>query len=239
LGPGGDTDNMGALNSIPLCARTREVGIADNEADRNNNVASEVDNNHVPQAVVVQPEATSTPKIGGERRRIEPLPEERDLGDSSNSDSLESDLEARAVSDRTFGSDSGLEQSGDELEITREVEVAEDDRESMDELNIAVDNDSEAETPASLETGDLGVDRATTFRVPANEVDLDDLDKEVDAEFDTIREQPPPCESSESENEDDDPISRKLEDLETTQAITNMLSDLAVGAETRGTALER
>jgi len=230
--------NMGALNSIPLCARTREVGVAENEADRNNNMASEVDNNQVPAAVVVQPEATSTPKIGGERRRIEPLPEERDLGDSSNSDSLESDLEARAVSDRTFGSDSGLEQSGDELEITREVEVAEDDRESMDELNIAVDNDSEAETPASLETGDLGIDRTTTFRVPPNEVKIDDLDKEVDAEFDTIRE-PASHGSSESENEDDAQISRKLEDLETTQAITSMLSDLTVGAETRGFALER
>ena len=45
-----------------------------------------------PQVVEVQPEATSTPKVGS-RRRIEPLPEDRDLGDSSNSDSLESDVE--------------------------------------------------------------------------------------------------------------------------------------------------
>jgi len=215
------------------------VGVGENEADRNNNVASEVDNNHVPPAVVVQPEATSTPKVSGERRRIEPLPEERDLGDSSNSDSLESDLEARAVSDRTFGSDSGLEQSGDELEITREVEIAEDDRESMDELNIAVDNESDFETAASLETGDLGVDRATTFRVPpSNEVDIEDLDKEVDAEFDTIRE-PIQQESSKSEAEKDDQVTRKLEDLETTQAITSLLSDLTVGAETKGLALGR
>merc|ERR1712168_1048935 len=208
---------------IPLCARTREVGLGDTEADRNNNLASEVDNNHVQPAVVVQPEATSTPKVSGERRRIEPLPEERDLGDTSNSDSLESDLEVRAVSDRTFGSDSGLEQSGDELEITREVEIAEDDRESMDELNIAVDNDSDVETAASLETGDLGVDRATTFRVPpSNEVNVKDLDKEVDAELETIKE-PMQHESSESEAEDDAEIPRKLEDLETTQAISNML----------------
>ena len=42
------------------------------------------------QVVEVQPEATSTPKV---LRRIEPLPEDRDLGDSSNSDSLESELE--------------------------------------------------------------------------------------------------------------------------------------------------
>jgi len=230
---------MGALNSIPLCARTREVGLGENEADRNNNLVSEVDNNHVQPAVVVQPEATSTPKVSGERRRIEPLPEERDLGDSSNSDSLESDLEVRAVSDRTFGSDSGLEQSGDELEITREVEIAEDDRESMDELNIAVDNDSDFETAASLETGDLGVDRATTFRVPpSNEVNVKDLDKEVDAELETIKE-PMQHESSESEAEDDAEIPRKLEDLETTQAISNMLSDLTVGADTKDLALER
>lgn len=134
---------------------------------------------------------------------------------------------------------SGIELSGDELEITREVEIAEDDRESMDELNIAVDNDSDSETPASLETGDLGVDRSTTFRVPpSNEIKMDDLDKEVDAEFDTIRE-PVQHESSESETEDDAQIPRKLEDLETTQAITSMLSDLAVGADTRGFASER
>ena len=42
------------------------------------------------KVVEVQPEATSTPKV---LRRIEPLPEDRDLGDSSNSDSLESELE--------------------------------------------------------------------------------------------------------------------------------------------------
>merc|ERR1712083_90041 len=184
--------------------------------------------------VEVQPEATSTPKV---LRRIEPLPEDRDLGDTSNSDSLESELEARAVSDRTFGSDSGLEQSGDELEITREVEIAEDDRESMDELNIAVDNDSDVETAASLETGDLGVDRATTFRVPpSTEVNVDDLDKEVDAELETIKE-PMQHESSESESEDE--IPRKLEDLDTTQAISSMLSDLTVGADTKAIALGR
>ena len=211
--------------------------MGDTEADRNNNLASEVDNNHVQPAVVVQPEATSTPKVSGERRRIEPLPEERDLGDTSNSDSLESDLEVRAVSDRTFGSDSGLEQSGDELEITREVEIAEDDRESMDELNIAVDNDSDFETAASLETGDLGVDRATTFRVPPHTgVNIDDLDKEVDAELETIKE-PMQHESSESESEDE--IPRKLEDLDTTQAISSMLSELTVGADTKDIALGR
>ena len=39
------------------------------------------------------------------------------------------------MSERTFGSDSGLEQSGDELEATREVEVHEEE-ESMEELNV-------------------------------------------------------------------------------------------------------
>ena len=96
---------MGALTSIPLCQRARgteEGGGGDN----NNNLHNEEDRN-IPQVtsasnkqilkhplsyqvVEVQPEATSTPKV---LRRIEPLPEDRDLGDSSNSDSLESELE--------------------------------------------------------------------------------------------------------------------------------------------------
>ena len=219
---------MGALNSIPLCARTREVGQGENEADRNNNLPDEVDNNLVRPTVVVQPEATSTPKVNNERRRIEPLPEERDLGDSSNSDSLESDLQPSAVSDHTFGSDSGLEQSGDELEITREIEAAEEDKESDDELNVAVDNELEYETPASLESGDLGVDRTTTFRVPpTSEVSMNNNEKDANVASEKVQSHP------------EDTISQKLEDLESTQAISNMLSDLTMGANTRGVALER
>ena len=103
---------MGALTSIPLCQRARG---AEEGGDTNNNLQEEEDRNitqvtkikvviirikdtsytsplSLPsfQVVEVQPEATSTPKV---LRRIEPLPEDRDLGDSSNSDSLESELE--------------------------------------------------------------------------------------------------------------------------------------------------
>merc|ERR1719145_33973 len=142
---------MGALTSIPLCQRARgadEVGGGDN----NNNLHNEEDRN-ITQVVEVQPEATSTPKV---LRRIEPLPEDRDLGDSSNSDSLESELEVRAVSERTFGSDSGLEQSGDELEATREVEVHEEE-ESMEELNVGQeDEDTEEEEEESMEELNVG-----------------------------------------------------------------------------------
>lgn len=82
---------MGALSSIPLCQR---AGALEGE-DTNNNLATAEDRNlavvaQVAEVVQLQPEATSTPKL----RRIEPLPEvERDLGESSNSDSLESELE--------------------------------------------------------------------------------------------------------------------------------------------------
>merc|ERR1719228_332140 len=151
-----------------------------------------------PQVVDIQPEATSTPKIDN-RRRIEPLPQDRDLGDSSNSDSLESELEVRAVSERTFGSDSGLEQSGDELEATREVEVHEEE-ESMEELNVGQedeDTEEEEETVESLRTGDLGVDRAKTFRV---EKEQPPLDMELEALADEFSE-PLPNEESEEEKE--------------------------------------
>merc|ERR1711962_386176 len=177
---------MGALTSMPLCQRARV------EEDGNNNLPGMEDRNLAqgPQVVEIQPEATSTPKVDN-RRRIEPLPDERDLGDSSNSDSLESELEVRAVCERTFGSDSGLEQRGDELEITREVEVHEE--ESIEYLNTALEDDDDEEdseeeeeevpedTVETLESGDLGVNRATTFRVQKDEssvaMDLNDFEE--------------------------------------------------------------
>jgi len=210
---------MGALTSLPLCQRARA------EEDTNNNLPAEEDRN-IPQVVEVQPEATSTPKVET-RRRIEPLPEDRDLGDSSNSDSLESELEARAVSERTFGSDSGLEQSGDELEVTREVEVAEE--ESAEDLNVALDEDTEGEeTVESLETGDLGVDRATTFRVQKVEPPLD---MELEALEDEFSEPLPNEEEDDEEESEESSVSRKLAELGVSEeeAITTMLSELASG----------
>merc|ERR1719400_266054 len=150
-------------------------------------------------------------------RRIEPLPEDRDLGDSSNSDSLESELEVRAVSERTFGSDSGLEQSGDELEATREVEVheaEEEEEDSMEDLNVALpeeeDTEEEEETVESLQTGDLGVYRATTFRV---QKEHPPLDMELDALADEFSEPLPNEEEEEEEEEETSSVSRKLADL--------------------------
>jgi len=229
---------MGALTSIPLCQRAR--GAEEGGGDTNNNLQGEEDRN-ITQVVEVQPEATSTPKV---LRRIEPLPEDRDLGDSSNSDSLESELEVRAVSERTFGSDSGLEQSGDELEATREVEVheAEEEEESMEDLNVALpeeeDTEEEEETVESLQTGDLGVDRAKTFRV---EKEQPPLDMELDALADEFSEPLPNEEESEEEEEGEreedeeetSSVSRKLADLgvsEEEEGVSNMLSELTQGS---------
>ena len=49
------------------------------------------------------------------------------------------------MSERTFSSDSGLEQSGDELEATREVEVHEAEEESMEDLNVALPEEEDTE----------------------------------------------------------------------------------------------
>ena len=86
----------------------------------------------------------------------------------------------------------------------------------------------EYETPASLESGDLGVDRTTTFRVPpTSEVSMNNNEKDANVASEKVQSHP------------EDTISQKLEDLESTQAISNMLSDLTMGANTRGVALER
>jgi len=226
---------MGALTSMPLCQRARV------EEDGNNNLPGMEDRNLAqgPQVVEIQPEATSTPKVDN-RRRIEPLPDERDLGDSSNSDSLESELEVRAVCERTFGSDSGLEQSGDELEITREVEVHEE--ESIEYLNTALEDDDDEEdseeeeeeevpedTVETLESGDLGVNRATTFRVQKDEpsvaMDLND--------FEELSENLPKKEKEIEELEEEEDTSSlvaKKFGVSEEDAITSMLSELTTGS---------
>ena len=145
------------------------------------------------------------------------------------------------MSERTFGSDSGLEQSGDELEATREVEVHEEEEESMEDLNVALpededeDTEEEEETVESLQTGDLGVDRTTTFRVQKEQPPLD---MELDALADEFSE-PLPNEEDESEEdegereEETSSVSRKLADLgvsEEEDGVSNMLSELTQGS---------
>ena len=157
----------------------------------------------------------------------------------------EINVKVRAVSERTFGSDSGLEQSGDELEATREVEVheAEQEEESMEDLNVALpeeeDTEEEEETVESLQTGDLGVDRAKTFRV---EKEQPPLDMELDALADEFSEPLPNEEESEEEEEEGEreedeeetsSVSRKLADLgvsEEEEGVSNMLSELTQGS---------
>ena len=148
----------------------------------------------------------------------------------------------RAVSERTFGSDSGLEQSGDELEATREVEVHEEE-ESMEELNVGQEDEDteeeEEETVESLQTGDLGVDRAKTFRV---EKEQPPLDMELEALADEFSE-PLPNEESEEEEEEEETnsMSRKLAELgvseEEEDGVSNMLSDLTQNSRSHEMAI--
>lgn len=152
-------------------------------------------------------------------------------------------IKVRAVSERTFGSDSGLEQSGDELEATREVEVHEEEEESMEELNVGQEEEDheeeEEETVESLQTGDLGVDRAKTFRV---EKEQPPLDMELEALADEFSE-PLPNEESEEEEEEEETnsMSRKLAELgvseEEEDGVSNMLSDLTQSSRSHEMAI--
>ena len=145
------------------------------------------------------------------------------------------------MSERTFGSDSGLEQSGDELEATREVEVHEEEEESMEELNVGQEEEDteEEETVESLQTGDLGVDRAKTFRV---EKEQPPLDMELEALADEFSE-PLPNEESEEEEEEEETnsMSRKLAELgvseEEEDGVSNMLSDLTQSSRSHEMAI--
>ena len=121
-------------------------------------------------------------------------------------------------------------------------ETAEEEEESMEDLNVALpeeEDDSEEETVESLQTGDLGVDRATTFRVQKEQPPLD---MELDALADEFSEPLPNEEESseeeeEGEREDEDEqassVSRKLADLgvsEEEEGVSNMLSELTQGS---------
>ena len=178
---------MGAvLSSVPLCSRT-----AGDSLDNNNNNHSEPDNNLVSQEVVETqpaPVQTSTPKLERER---EPAEDSLDFGPGSDG--------------TTFGSDSGLEHSGDELELSRYV--TEDDLEDVVDTEDEEDEDEngkEEETLESLQSGDLGIDRSTTFRV---------IKKEEEEE--------------EEEEEQRENVLRKLDDLESVD-VSSRLSALTV-----------
>ena len=122
-------------------------------------------------------------------------------------------------------------------------ETAEEEEESMEDLNVALpeeEDDSEEETVESLQTGDLGVDRATTFRVQKEQPPLD---MELDALADEFSEPLPNEEESseeeeeegerEEEDEEASSVSRKLADLgvsEEEEGVSNMLSELTQGS---------
>ena len=121
-------------------------------------------------------------------------------------------------------------------------ETAEEEEESMEDLNVALpeeEDDSEEETVESLQTGDLGVDRATTFRVQKEQPPLD---MELDALADEFSEPLPNEEESSEEEEEEEreeedeeasSVSRKLADLgvsEEEEGVSNMLSELTQGS---------
>lgn len=145
-----------ALSSVPLCSR------AEPPTDDNNNDHAAPDNNNAEVVVTAEPAPvqTSTPKTVTRDQA-------RDLGDS----------EAVVDSMETYGSDSGLENSGDDedLELSRYA-VDEDYVDTVVDDDSDLDGDNDEETQESLESGDLGVDRATTFRVkkPSDEDSLED-----------------------------------------------------------------
>merc|ERR1711953_796163 len=103
----------------------------------------------------------------------------------------------------------------------------------MEELNVGQEEEDteekeEEETVESLQTGDLGVDRAKTFRV---EKEQPPLDMELEALTDEFSE-PLPNEESEEEEEEEETnsMSRKLAELgvseEEEDGVSNMLSYL-------------
>ena len=196
---------MGSLNSIPLCSR----GLA-TEVDGNNNLPSHPNREPAQGVIEVQPEATSTPKL----RRIEPLPE-RDLGESSNSDSLESEYEFRAE-DLTSGSDSGLDPSSDELNTTI--------RSSVEETEPPVVKNPE--TKESLRNGDLGLDKGNSFKINKAESEDGIEGPVITAEFELEDKKLKMKEKEEIEAR----VALKVESLggDTEAAITSLLTDLVV-----------
>ena len=175
-----------ALSSVPLCSRIREQ--IEPLGDDNNNVDTAPDNNNGDviqnqNSVIVEapaPVETSTPKLG----------RERDLGDTRDLARDPDSLEFGPGSDQTFGSDSGLEHSSDELELAGYT--------GEEYPDTVLDTETEEETMESLESGDLGLDRATTFRV------------------------------KKAEESEEDQVVSKLEELEQGAGVSSRLSELDI-----------
>ena len=187
-----------ALSSVPLCSRIREQ--IEPFGDDNNNVDTAPDNNNgnviqnqnsvIVEAPAPAPVETSTPKLG----------RERDLGDTRDLASDQGDsLEFGPGSDQTFGSDSGLEHSSDELELAGYTGAGDEEY-----LDTVLDSETEEETMESLESGDLGLDRATTFRVKKER------------------------EESEEELDEEAQVESKLGELEQMAGVTSRLSELDI-----------
>ena len=184
-----------ALSSVPLCSRIREQ--IEPLGDDNNNVDTAPDNNNgnviqnqnsvIVEAPSPAPVETSTPKLG----------RERDLGDTRDLARDPDSLEFGPGSDQTFGSDSGLEHSSDELELAGYT------GEEYPDTVLDTETDTEEETMESLESGDLGLDRATTFRV-----------KKPD--------------ESEQEQAEEAEVASKLEELEQVAGVSSRLSELDI-----------
>merc|ERR1712117_385996 len=111
-----------------------------------------------------------------------------------------------------------------------------------EDLNVALPDegeDTEEETVESLQTGDLGVDRAKTFRV---EKEQPPLDMELEALADEFSEPLPNVESEEDEEEEEtNSMSRKLAELgvseEEEDGVSNMLSDLTQNSRSHEMAI--
>jgi len=190
-----------ALSSVPLCSRIREQ--IEPGGDDNNNVDTAPDNNNgtviqnqnsvIVEAPAPAPVETSTPKLG----------RERDLGDTRDLASDQGDsLEFGPGSDQTFGSDSGLEHSSDELELAGYTGAG--DEEYLDTVLDSETEEEDEETMESLESGDLGLDRATTFRVKKER------------------------EESEQELDEEAQVESKLGELEQMAGVTSRLSELDI-----------
>ena len=170
---------MGALSSIPLCSRGREV---EGEVDATANRPEKLETKE--ETIVVQPETASHKGVDDEKKSVEaPLGDDEDLGEASS----DSD-EINEVLDGVKG-----------IDVSKQEETVSSQKQ---------DDDGNEEVSLDDETNEVDIP------------ELHDLEKPIDHHITGL--------STEEETYRKTPTM-----LDTTSAITNMLSEIVMEADSR------
>merc|ERR1719205_32720 len=152
---------MGALSSIPLCSRGREV---DGEVDTTANRPEKLENKE--ETIVVQPETANNQGVGDEKKSIEAsLRDDEELGgassDSDETNEVLDGVKGIDVSKQVVSSQKQDDDGNEEVSLDDETNEVEDGIHELHDLEkpldqhltgLSTEEDTYRKTPTMLDT---------------------------------------------------------------------------------------